>query len=256
MAHLARFRGLSIGKLVRAAKRLLARLWHKFQKKRGAALASLPAGARARAMGMFGVIRALEAGGFHDQANAIYRKTYRMLDLEIDARRMEEVAEAFNASLNERLRGGQLGGERMRLFRFAGGREVRPIAERAVLAHGGDQGHLSWSLREDTWFKKRPVALSLGLTCAVTPRLAVVPYRSPAFSAPGSRPAHLEAWRGTKSWEAMDECEVRLRTPVPARGLDLTIRLRTPVSDELASSLRRLCGRRKAFVARSWPLNL
>jgi len=114
----------------------------------------------------------------------------------------------------------------------------------------------SWLISEDTRFKKRPVSLSLGLTSNMTARLVVVAYRSTAFSAPGSRPARMEEWRGTKSWDTIGECEVRLRTPVPAPGLDLRVYLRWPTSEGRARSLRKRCGNRKVFVSRSWPPDL
>jgi len=256
MGILAAFRPMALDELCREAGRLVAGMLDEFAKRWWAALAAIPPGARARIMGKLRLVRALEEDDLYDHANEVYRQIYRRLGLEADVRGLEEVAEALNAALRERLAGGQMCGGRLRLFRFAGLREAGHVAESGLLAHGGGQGHLSWSLRKNTRFSKRPMMLSLGLTSNVAGSLITVAYRSPAFSAPGSRPAHPEQWRGTKSWEAIRECEVRLRTPVPVHGLDLAIRLREPVNDVQARSLRRLCGRRKALVARSWPPGL
>lgn len=253
MALLACLRGLPIDELYLEADRLLARLRLEFAKRWWDALAAIPPGARARIMGKLRLIRALEDDGLYDHANEVYRWVYRRLGLELDVRSLEEVAEAFNAALKEMLGGGQLGEKRLRLFRFAEFGEANHIADTWVLAHNRGQGHLSYTLLPKLWLGDRPVALSLGLTGNVTGNLATVSYRSPAFSAPGARPAHLEEWHGTKSWEMIRECEVRLRTPLPVPGLDLEIYLREPLDSQRQHSLRRMCGARKVTVPSLWP---
>lgn len=254
MAHLARFRPMGTGDLHREANRLHRRAWRRFVKRRDAAMAALPAAERARAEGDLLRIAALERRGFTGRANEIRRGLYSRLGLEPDARGLEEIAEASNASRDERLRGGQLGGRRGRIYRFADFGEPKSVAESGVLAHNMGQGHLSFTLLGNLkQFEDRPVVLSLGLTANVSGRLVAVPYRSLAFSAPGSWPAFVETWDGAKSWKAAVECEVRLQTPVQVSGLDLEIRLREPADGEVVRSLGRLCGRRRVSVSQSWP---
>lgn len=254
MAHLARFRGMRIGDLHRGANRMHERAWRRFAKRRDAALASLPAVERAGAEGDLLHIRALEGQGLADRANEIYRDLYRRLGLGPDARGLEEIVEAHNASLGERLAGGQLGGRRARIYRFADLGEPASVAESGVLAHNMGQGHLSFTFQGKLKkFEGRPVVISLGLTPGVSGRLTAVSYRSLAFSAPGSWPAFMETWAGEKSWRAGAESEVRLRTPVPVRGLDLRIHLKRPADDEMVRALRRMCGRHGVAVPASWP---
>lgn len=253
MAHLARFRVLRIGVLYREANRLHRRAWRRFVKKRDAAIAALPAGARAKAKRDLLLTDELENRGFTERANEICRDLYRRLGLEPDARELEEITEAFNASRAERLSGGQLGKTRARVYRFADLAEPQSMAKSGVLAHNMGQGHLSFTLWKDLEFEDRPVTILLGLTHSVMGRLITVPYRSLAFRAPGRRPEFLEAWDGAKSWEAATELEVRLQTPVPVRGLDLDIYLREPDDDKMVRALRRLCGRRRVTVFRISP---
>lgn len=253
MAHLARFRALRVGDLHRGANRMHERAWRRFVKRRDAAMAALPADARARAEGDLLLATTFERGGLTGRANEIYRDLYRRLGLEPDARGLEEIAEASNASRAERLSGGQLGARRSRLYRFADLKEPASVAKSGSLAHDRGQDHLSFTLWKDLEFEDRPVVLSLGLTSNVMGRLISVPYRSPAFGAPRSQPTFMETWAGEKSWKAGAECEVRLRTPVPVRGLDLKIYLRESSDDKMVQTLRRLCGRRRVTVPRSWP---
>jgi len=256
MAHLARFRGLRTGDMYREANRLHDGEWRRFVKKRDAVMAALSAKERARADGEFRLVAALEERGFAGRANVIQRRLHRRFGLESEARGLEEVTEATNASRAERLSGGQLGAKRTRVYRFADLGEPISIAESGVFAHNRGQGHISFTLWEDLEFEGRPAVLSLGLTANITGRLTAVPYRSLAFSAPGSRPAFAETWDGTKSWRAAAENEVRLQTPVPVRGLDLRIYLKGPVGDKAVRSLRGLCGRRRVTVPRPWPTYL
>ena len=253
MAHLAYFRCLPIGELYREANRLHERAWRKFRKRRDAAIAALSAGERARVERDLLLIGELEKHGLVGRANEIRRGMYRRLGLEHDARGLEEIAEAYNSSLDERLHGGQLGGTRARVYRFADCVEPTFVAKSGVLAHNRGQGHLSFTLLDTLQYKKRPVVISLGLTSNVMGCLIAVPYRSLAFSAPGSQPAFMETLDGTKSWRASAELEVRLRTPMPVRGLDLKLSLRVPIDSRAVRSLRRLCGRRKVTVSPQSP---
>jgi len=254
MAHLARFRGLPMGDLHREANRLHGMAWRRFVKRRDSAIAALPAVGQARVMRDLLLINKLERRGFVERANGMRRAMYRELDLEPDARGLEEVIEAFNALRAERISGGQLGGRRTRVYRFADFGEPMSMAKSGVLAHNMGQEHLSFTLQGNLKkFEDRSVVISLGLTSSVMSRLIAVPYRSLAFGAPGSWPVFMEAWDGTKSWEAGAELEVRLRTPVQVRGLDLKIYLKEPADGKTARSLRRLCGRRRVIVSRRWP---
>lgn len=207
-------------------------------------------------MGRLRLIRALEDDGLYDHANEACRRVCRRPGLELDVRSLEEAAEAFNAALKEMLGGGQLGEKRLRLFRFLGLGETGSMAKSGVLAHNRGQGHLPFTFRRIKHHKNRAAVLSLGLTGNVIERLAVVSYRSPAFSAPGRRPAHLEAWRGTKSWEAMGECEVRPQTPVSAVGLDLKIHHKNPIDGKKKPAPQKLCGRHRVITPASWPPDL
>lgn len=257
VAHLARFRLLGTGDMHREANRLHRRAWRRFVKRRDAAIAALPAVERAMAEGDFLRIAELERRGLAGRANEIRRGLYSRLGLEPDARGLEEITEASNASRDERLRGGQLGGRRARIYRFADFGEPKSVAKSGALAHNMGQGHLSFTLLGNLkQFEDRPVVLSLGLTTNVLRRLIAVSYRSLAFSAPGSWPAFVETWDGVKSWKAAVECEVRLQTPVRVSGLDLEIRLREPADGKVVRSLGRLCGRRRVIVSQSWPPSL
>lgn len=256
MAHLARFRVLRIRDMHREANRLHELAWRRFVKKRDAAIAALPSAERSRVEVDLLVVAALEKRGFSERANEIRRGLYRRLGLEPDARGLEEITEAFNASLAERLSGGQIGARGARVYRFSGLGEPKSVAKSGVLAHNMGQGHLSFTLWEELEFEDRPVVFSLGLTSGITSRLITVSYRSLAFSAPGSWPEFVEAWDGTKSWRASAECEVRLLVPVPIRGLNLKIYLRGPADDNLVRTLRRLCGRRRVVVSRSWSTSM
>jgi len=256
MEFAASLRGLTPRAMFAEADRRHAALWAAFTQKKARAVEALPAAARGPVAGHDRLAGRLNRNGLVDEANAAYRWTHRALGLEFEARGLEEVTAGYTEAIDERLGGGLLGGARLRLFRHAGNPEAGSIARTGSLAHHGGMDHLSFSLYQVEKYMDRPVLLVLGLTGNATARLRALPYRSAAFAAPGSSPAFPEAWAGDKSWSMAEECEVRLRTPVPVSGLDLAVRMKESPGALAWRSLRRLCGRRKATVPGSWPPDL
>jgi len=256
MAFAASLRGLAPPAMFAAADRRHETLWEAFTQKKARAVEALPWGARALVAARGRLALLLDGIGLTNRANAVRRGLYRGLDLQAEARDLEEVAAGYRAALEERLGGGLLGGARLRLFRHAGNPEAGSIARTGALAHHGGLDHLSFSLYQVEKYMDRPVLLVLDLTGNVRARLRALAYVSLAFGAPGSCPALREAWAGAKSWSMAKECEVRLRAPVPVSGLDLAVRMKEPPTALAWRSLRRLCGRRKATVPGSWPPDL
>jgi len=252
----AALRGLSPEAMHAEADRRHAALWTAFQQEKGEAMDALPTAERGPAAAQGRLAGRLRRDGLLAAANAAYRREYAALGLERAARGLEEVTAGYTAAIDERLRGGLLGGGEVVLFRLAEGPEAASVAGTGALRHHGDKDHLSFSLRRVKKYEGRPVLLVLGLTGNVMARLRALAYRSLAFAAPGSSPAFPEAWAGDKSWSMAEECEVRLRTPVPVSGLDLAVYMKEPPGERVWRSLRRLCGGRKATVPGSWPPDL
>ncbi len=256
MGAAAALRGLPPEEMFAMADRSHAAVWAAFRQEKEKAMDALPAAARDLATAQDRLAYRLHRDGLEDGANAAYRREYAALDLEGAARGLEEAAAGYTAAIDERLRGGLLGGGRLRLFRLAGAPEADSVARTASLMHHAGLDHLSFSLHQVKKYRRRPVLLVLGLTGNAMARLRALAYRSLAFSAPGSGSAFPEAWTGAKSWAWAGECEVRLRTPVPVRGLDLSVHMRESPGARAWRDLRRLCGRRKVAVPGSWPPDL
>lgn len=254
----AALRGLPPEGMFAEADRRHEILLAEFRKERRNAMAALPTAVRASVAGQARLARLLGGVGLMDSANAVRRAIYGRLGLEIGARNLEEVAAGYTCAIDERIRGGQLCGRRIPLFRHAEAPEALSVARSAVLRHHASKDHLSFSLYRVEEYVDRPVLLVLGLTGNVTACLRALAYRSLAFSAPGSRPPFPEVWDGTKSWIRAYECEVRLRTavPVPVRGLDLAVYLKESPGWQAWRSLRGMCGARRVVVPGSWPPDL
>jgi len=252
----AALRGLAPGEMFAEADRRHAALLGRFRQREAEAMAALPAGARARAADTIRAAGQLDRAGLSDLANATYRRAYGLLGLDAEARSLEEVPAGYTCAIEERIRGGQLCGRRVPLFRLAESPEATSVAESGALRHHAGKDHLSFSLYMVEEYEGRPVLLVLGLTGNVVARLRALSYRSAAFSAPGSRPPFREVWDGTKSWRMARECEVRLRAGVPVRGLDLAVYLREFPGRWAWGALRGLCGARRVVVPESWPPDL
>ena len=219
-------------------------------------MAALPTDVRSVVEGRTLLAGRLGDAGRLDHANAIHRLTYRLLGLEQGARDLEEVTAGYTLAIGERIDAGMLGGQRLLLYRHAGHPEAISVAKSGLLTHHGGLDHLSFSLYPVKEYEDRPVLLALVLTGNVKADLRALEYRSMAFSAPGPRPRFREVWDGTKSWDAAQECEVRLRVDVPVRGLDLSVYLKEPPDGDVRRALRRLCGARRVIVPGSWPPDL
>ena len=256
MRLVAALRGLRAREMFAEADRMHGVLWAAFRQKRREAMEALPADARDRVEDMARLAGMLDRAGLADPANDAYRRAYSRLGLEVDARNLEEVPAAYTAAIGERIGGGRLGGQRLLLFRHAEDPEAISVADSGAFAHHGGQDHLSFSLYRVEDYEDRPVLFVLGLTGNAVAHVRPLEYRSLAFSAPGSSPQLQEKWDGAKSWRTARECEVRLRTPLPVRGLDLTVYLERLPEARAWRSLRGLCGARKAIVPGLWPPDL